>query len=222
VTCIGTAWALQGLLAAPWFSDVEGLDRPVLLQHPLVMAIALSAGALLWGVAIDWLGRRGVGPRALLGFCRHDVHRHATGVDLSPAASILCPLDRGGAAVDAGTVVSYATLAEHFSMDVGSRANAALNLFHIGGAFVVQFMTDLIVQLWTPTNGHCPEVAYKAAAAFNVGLQIAAMSWVPAQHASPRKLLNRFGTVANSFGSNKASLADSKVHAARRCSGVSY
>ena len=31
-TCIGTAWALQGLWAAPWLSDVERLDRSGLLQ----------------------------------------------------------------------------------------------------------------------------------------------------------------------------------------------
>jgi hypothetical protein len=30
-TCIGTAWALQGLWAAPWLTDVEGLDRPALI-----------------------------------------------------------------------------------------------------------------------------------------------------------------------------------------------
>ena len=27
-TCVGSAWALQGLWAAPWLTDVEGLDRP--------------------------------------------------------------------------------------------------------------------------------------------------------------------------------------------------
>jgi sugar phosphate permease len=66
-TCIGTAWALQGLWAAAWLSDVEGLDRPELLWHRLLMAIGLSLGALLWGIAVDRLRRRGVGPRALLG-----------------------------------------------------------------------------------------------------------------------------------------------------------
>jgi MFS family permease len=27
-TCVGTAWVLQGLWAAPWLADVEGLERP--------------------------------------------------------------------------------------------------------------------------------------------------------------------------------------------------
>src|SRR6478609_6456671 len=66
-TCIGTAWALQGLWAATWLSDVERLDRAALLWHLVVMAISLSLGGLLWGVAVDRLRQRGVGPRALLG-----------------------------------------------------------------------------------------------------------------------------------------------------------
>jgi MFS family permease len=66
-TCIGTAWALQGLWAASWLSDVEGLDRVALLRNLFVMAIALSLGALVLGVATDRLRRRGVGPRALMG-----------------------------------------------------------------------------------------------------------------------------------------------------------
>ena len=189
-TCIGTAWALQGLWAAPWLSDVEGLDRSELLQHLLIMAIALSLGALLWGVAVDRLRRRGVGPRALLGLV-------ATMFIAAQLALILrLPLPSYVpwivvAAVGAGTVLSYAILAEYFPTELAGRANAALNLFHIGGAFVVQYMTGLVVQLWAPTDGHYPEIAYQTAFAFNVGLQIAAaiwfaLTWVLARNVSTR------------------------------------
>jgi MFS family permease len=175
-TCIGTAWALQGLWATPWLSDVERLDRPELLWHLLVMAIALSLGALLWGIAVDRLRRHGVGPRALLAFV-------ATMFILAQSALILrLPLPSYVpwivvAATGAGTVLSYATLAEYFPKELAGRANAALNLFHIGGAFVVQKMTGLVVQFWAPTDGHYPEIAYQTAFAFNVGLQIAAAIW---------------------------------------------
>lgn len=175
-TCIGTAWALQGLWAAPWLSDVERLDRSALLQHLLFMAIALSLGALLWGVAIDRLRGRGVGPQMLLGLA-------ATMFIAAQSALILrLPLPSlvpwiVVAAVGAGTVLSYATLAEYFPKSLAGRANAALNLFHIGGAFVVQYMTGLVVQLWAPADGHYPEIAYQSAFAVNVGLQIVALFW---------------------------------------------
>ena len=175
-TCIGTSWALQGLWAAPWLSDVERLDRPELLQHLLVMAIALSLGALLWGVAVDRLRRRGVGPRALLGLVAM--------IFIAAQLALILRLPLPSyvpwivvAAVGAGTVLSYAILAEYFPTELAGRANAALNLFHIGGAFVVQYMTGLVIQLWAPIDGHYPEIAYQTAFAFNVGLQIAAAIW---------------------------------------------
>ena len=81
------------------------------------------------------------------------------------------------AATGAATVLSYAILAEYFPKEVAGRANAALNLFHIGGAFVVQYVTGLVVQFWAPTDGHYPDIAYQTAFAFNVALQIAATIW---------------------------------------------
>jgi MFS family permease len=178
-TCIGTAWALQGLWAAPWLSDVEGLDRSGLLWHLLIMAIALSLGGLLWGITVDRARRRGIGPRPLLGLV-------ATMFIAAQLALILrWPLPSYVpwiilAAVGAGTVLSYAILAEYFPKELAGRANAALNVFHISGAFVVQYMTGLVVQLWIPVEGHYPEVAYQTAFAFNVGLQIVAGIWFAA------------------------------------------
>jgi MFS family permease len=140
------------------------------------MAIALSLGALLWGVAVDRLRRRGVGPRALLGLVAM--------IFIAAQLALILRLPLPSyvpwivvAAVGVGPVLSYAILAEYFPTELAGRANPALNLFHIGGAFVVQYMTGLVVQLWAPTDGHYPEIAYQTAFAFNVGLQIAAAAW---------------------------------------------
>jgi predicted MFS family arabinose efflux permease len=59
-SCIGTAWALQGLWAAQWLKDVEGLDRAGVVFHLFAMAVALSLGAILLGVTADRLRKRGV------------------------------------------------------------------------------------------------------------------------------------------------------------------
>src|SRR6516225_4967187 len=61
-SCIGTAWALQGLWAAQWLRDVEGLDRTEVVFHLFAMAVALSLGAILLGLIADRLRRRGVEP----------------------------------------------------------------------------------------------------------------------------------------------------------------
>ncbi len=175
-TCVGTAWALQGLWVAPWLSDVEGLDRAGLLRYLFVMAIALSMGALLLGATSNRLLRRGFGPRALLALVATVfIVAQMTLILRLPVPSYLPWAVI--AAVGATTVLSYTILAEYFPKEFAGRANAALNVFHIGGAFVMQYLTGIMLQLWTPVEGHYPEVAYQAAFALNVVFQIAAGIW---------------------------------------------
>ena len=175
-TCIGTAWSLQGLWAAPWFSDVEGLDRPMILQNLFVMAIALCFGALVLGVMADRLRRRGVEPGAILGYVA------AVFIIAQLALILRLPLPSLIpwviiAAVGAATILSYASLGEYFPTEMAGRANAALNVFHIGGAFVLQSLTGMVLQLWAPIDGHYPVLAYQTALSINLGLQIAAGVW---------------------------------------------
>src|SRR5712664_918240 len=175
-SCIGTAWALQGLWAAQWFKDVEGLDRAGVVIHLFAMAVALSLGAILLGVAADLLRRRGVGPGALLGLVA------AVFIATQFALILRLPLPSYlqwavVAAVGAATVLSFAILAEYFPKELAGRANGALNLFHIAAAFVVQYATGVVLQHWTPEAGHYPEIAYQTAFALNLFLQIVAWIW---------------------------------------------
>jgi MFS family permease len=175
-TCIGTAWALQGLWAAQWLTDVDGLDRTAVVLHLFAMAVALSLGAILLGVAADRLRRCGVGPEMLLGLV-------ATVFITAQLALVLrLPLPSYFlwavvAAVGAAVVLSYAILAEYFPKELAGRANGALNLFHIAAAFVVQYATGVVLQHWTPQAGHYPEIAYQTAFALNLVLQIVAWVW---------------------------------------------
>ena len=175
-TCIGTAWALHGLWAAQWLIDVEGLNRTALVWHLFTMAVALSLGAILLGAAADRLRRRGVGPETLLGLV-------ATIFITAQLALILrWPLPSYFlwalvAAVGAATVLSYAILAEYFPKELAGRANGVLNFLHIGGAFVLQYATGVVLQHWTPQAGHYPEIAYQAAFALDLALQIVAGIW---------------------------------------------
>jgi MFS family permease len=175
-SCIGTAWALQGLWAAQWLADVDGLDRAGVVQHLFVMAVALSVGAIGLGIAADRLRRRGIGPEILLG----GVATIFVAIQLALILRLPLPsyvLWSGVAATGAATVLSYAILAEYFPKELTGRANGALNLFHIGTAFAVQYATGVVVQQWVPDAGHYPELAYRTAFALNVVFQIAAWIW---------------------------------------------
>jgi sugar phosphate permease len=175
-TTVGTAWALQGLWAAQWLADVDGLDRAAMVGHLFVMAVAVSLGALLWGIAADRLRRRGIGPQAILGF----VATVAIAAQLALILRLPLPpylLWSIIAAVGAATILGYAILAEQFPKELAGRANALLNFFHIGAAFAVQIGIGLVLQNWSPDAGHYPQIAYQTALTLNVGLQIVAGFW---------------------------------------------
>ena len=147
--CIGTAWALQGLWAAQWLKDVEGLDRTGVVIHLFAMAVALSLGAILLGVAVDRLRRRGVGPGALLGLVAAMFIATQFALILRvPIPSYL--LWAVVAAVGAATVLSFAILAEYFPKQLAGRANGALNLFQIAAAFIPGFCTAVSISLDLP------------------------------------------------------------------------
>jgi len=175
-TCVGTAWSLQGLWAAPWLTDVEGLDRLAMVRHLFVMALALSAGALALGLTADRLGRYGVGPRVLSSVVT--VAFIAVQGALILRVPFLSYLLWGViAAVGATTVLGFAILAEYFPRELAGRATAALGVFYIGGTFSLQYLTGLIVQLWHGQAGHYPAIAYQTAFAVNLALQTAALAW---------------------------------------------
>jgi predicted MFS family arabinose efflux permease len=175
-SCLGTAWALQGLWAAQWLRDVEGLDRSDVVFHLFAMAVALSLGAILLGIAADRLRRRGVGPEVLLGLVA------ALFIATQFALILRLPIPSYlqwavVAAVGSVTVLSFAILASYFPKQLAGRANAALNLFHIAAAFVVQYATGVVLQHWTPEAGRYPEIAYQTAFALNLAIQAAAWIW---------------------------------------------
>ncbi len=175
-TCAGTAWALQGLWAAPWLTDVDRLPQADVTRHLFIIAVALSFAALLLGMAADRLRRRGVGPQALLGFVA------ATFIAAQLALILRLPVPSFlpwsiVAAAGSGTILSYAVLAEYFPKEIAGRANGALNLFHFGAAFVIQYIIGVVVAQWPSQDGHYPAIAYQVAFGLNLCLQTAALVW---------------------------------------------
>jgi MFS family permease len=197
-TCVGSAWALHGLWAAAWLTDVEGLDRPHVVTQLFVMAIALSVGGLLLGTVADRMRRRGIGPERLFALLAvlFIAAQLALIFRLPLPSSLLWSVV---AVVGAGTVLSYAIVAEYFPKELAGRANGALNVFHFGWAFTLQYAIGLILQQWPGQDGHYPTIAYQIALSFNLGLQIAALAWFElARVPVARILFCRFARLASS------------------------
>ncbi len=174
--CVGSAWALQSLWAAPWLRDVEGLDRASLVTQLFVMALALSVGALFLGLLADRVrGRRkmtevlfaAVGTVFIVAELMLILHQPW------PSLFPWCVVSVVGSA----TALSYAIIGDYFPTELVARANGGLNVLHFGWAFIVQYGTGLILEQWPQQEGHYPALAYQTAFSIIVVLQLAALAW---------------------------------------------
>jgi MFS family permease len=173
---IGTSWSLQGLWAAPWLRDVTGLDRAGVVQHLSAMAVAVCASALLLGLAADRLRRSGIKTELVLAATlAMSMLAQAALVLGWPLPSVLAWAIV--AAAGAATVLSFAILSQYFPKELSGRANAALNLMHVGCAFLLQSATGLIIGQWPAAQGSYPAEAHQLAMAASLVLQLIALAW---------------------------------------------
>ena len=174
---IGSAWALQGLWAGPWLADVAGLDRPQVVGRLLVMALSLSLGAVGLGGAVRSLKRRNIDPSTVLAaLVMLFMASELSLAMLEPAFSALpwCLI----ALMGAGTVVTYSITAALFENAVLGRVNGVINLFHIGGAFVMQLGIGLLLAQWPQVApGQYPVAAYTRALLLLFAVQLLALVW---------------------------------------------
>ena len=175
-TCVGSAWYLQGLWAAPWLTDVEGFDRASLVAQLFTMSVVLCGGAWLFGMTVHYTKRRGIGTEPILAIISALFIAAELALMLrAPLPSIL-PWSLI-AIVGTATVVSFAVIADYFPPELAGRANGALNVLHFGWAFLAQFGTGLILEQWPTVDGHRTVLAYQVAFAVNVAVQITAFVW---------------------------------------------
>jgi hypothetical protein len=159
------------LWAAPWLTTVEGLDRPTIVIYLFVMAAGLLPSALLLGVGIHHLRRRGIslttmfGLVTALGMCAELAL--ILRLPLSPLLSWIVIASMGTV-----TVLSFTLLGQMFT--ASSRANAALNSLHLSTAFIVQAGIGFLIELWTPVDGQSPAIAYQSAFAVVLAAQFIA------------------------------------------------
>jgi MFS family permease len=170
----GMSWALQGLWAAPWLTDVAGLDRSAVVEHLTMMAAVLAASALLLGAVAERLRRAGIPTEVFLAgtLCLSMAAQLGLllGVPVSSFLLFACTAVAG-----ATPVLSFAILARYFPKEVAGRANAALGVLNMGSAFGLQCLSGLIIAQWSAADGHYPAEAHEAAMATGLGLQLVAL-----------------------------------------------
>jgi len=198
--CISTAWAFQGLWAAPWMEDVEKFDRPAIVRHLFVMAVALSLGSLALGAGAHLLRKRGV--RA------QDFLLMVTGLFVAAELALILAVPTSSyllwaiiASLGGASVLTYAILPGFFPTNMIGQANAVLSSCHIAGAFFLQYATGFVVNLWPAHGGHYPPIAYRMAFALIVILQITAIIWFAYPAIRTWRRNSRQNVVAGNFPS---------------------
>ncbi len=174
---IGTAFATHGLWAARWMADVDGVAPPEVTSALLAMGAGLAAGAAALGMLANWLRARGVPlPTLFTGACALFLLIQSVIIaNIGVPAWLIWPCF---AVFGSMTVLSYSMLADLFEPDMIGRANSALNVLHLGMAFVIQSAIGIVAGLWpSDVTGRYPSIAYQAGFAVPVILQMLALFW---------------------------------------------
>ncbi len=200
---IGTAWSLQGLWIAPWLADVEHMNRTNVVGYLFVMGVVLAASALILGYGADLARRRGARRETLLAaLALVFILAQLALITRLPIPIAVCLIVI--AAAGAATVLSYAILPEYFPKAMSGRANGALNVLHMFGAFLIQWLTGALIASWPPVDGHPPMIAYQTTFGIAVALQAIALGWFVWPFEQPRRMVF---TAASQTGLNEASKA---------------
>jgi hypothetical protein len=79
--------------------------------------------------------------------------------------------------VGAATVLSFTIIADYFPTEIAGQATAALNILHIGGAFILQYAIGVVIDIWGNQAGHYPPAAYQTVLGLLLLFQLVALIW---------------------------------------------
>ena len=170
--------SIQSLWAGPWIQDVGGLSRHETADLLFLIAGAMVFGFLFIGTLTARLARVGIRP----------VQVAATGMLIFIIIQVLIVLIPPAAWLTAswmafgffGTtgIVQYAVLSQHFPRHLGGRVNTAINLLVFVAAFLLQWISGVVIDLWPQvTPGHYAVESYQTALGILAAMQIIAFAW---------------------------------------------
>ncbi|HXF64673.1 MAG TPA: MFS transporter [Caldilineaceae bacterium] len=172
----GVLMGFQGLWAGPYLFDVVGLDDVQAGNVLLWMGIGLAVGFVCSGWLADRFGlaRIVVGMSFVFALCQFAL---AARPDLLWVRLIYALFGFTGAA----NTMTLAQARQSFPLSMTGKAVTAVNLFAIGGTFLLQWWMGLIIGAFPMDGaGHYPPQAYTAALLFTgVGTGLALLWYLP-------------------------------------------
>jgi MFS family permease len=183
----GSTMAFQSLWAGPWLHDVVRLEANDVAAHLLALSLLQIGSYFLVGWFATELGRRNVPLVRIVIYGSALYIATLSPLVLGTGAAKWSVLLGIGLLSNVNTLC-YPILSRHFPPGMTGRATTALNSFFFVGAFLVQFMIGLVIDLFPATEpGHYPVVAYQLAFATMIAVQLLGWLWClipPKPHAA--------------------------------------
>lgn len=174
VFVIGGFIALQSLWAVPFLMQADGLSRDIAAFRMLLSAVGMLIGFISVAVFARPLEKRGVALEQVLGA--------SVGVAIAALSLITLGADPAGwlwvllGACYGVSNLSYALLQRRFSLALAGRVNTTLNLLLFIGAFVIQWLFGVVIDVATAA-GVAGELAYRATLGALVFCQLFSWLW---------------------------------------------
>lgn len=173
----GSTMAFQSLWAGPWLHDVAQLEAQDVANHLFVLTLLQIASYFLIGWVATELAKRNV-PLVRMVIVGSAIY-------IATLMPLMLPTGAGRWSVLLGigllsnvNTLCYPILSRHFPPAMTGRATTALNSFFFIGAFIVQFMIGLLIDLIPATKpGHYPVPAYQLAFTAMIAIQLCGWLW---------------------------------------------
>ncbi|MBN8510495.1 MAG: MFS transporter, partial [Burkholderiales bacterium] len=173
---VGGFMAVQGLWAARWLAEVEGLDRAAVARQLTLLNAGFLSGCLFMGFLTTALLRRGIAEARILAVAA------CAFVGVFAAINAAAGSALGGLWVLLAFLyplcnIAFAIVGRALPLALAGRANTALNLVGFVGAFALQWGLGLAVDALRAA-GWDGAAAYRATFGALLALQAASVAWV--------------------------------------------
>lgn len=169
----GAVLSFQGLWAGPYLYDGLGLNEIAVGNLLLVLGIGVTAGYGFSGYIADRFGLGRVMRIITIFFWLSQL-----ALALIPPLWLIGPLYLIFGFTGGFNVMMLAHIRRIFPLHMMGKAASALNLFAIGGTFLVQWWIGLIIESFAPVApGQYPPLAYTAALLFTGIGSLLAWAW---------------------------------------------
>ncbi len=134
-------------------------------------------GSILIGLVADRLTARGVSLATIIAWGTAIFVLAQLPLVFDWRWAMLAPVALVGLLSNVGSL-AYAQLSGHFGPALAGRSNAGLNVLVFLGAFALQYLVGIALDLWGPgLDGRYPAEAFQTGFGLAVAIQVAAWIW---------------------------------------------